>query len=103
MLGALFFAIESFPPYSLAVDARVVVLTLFIESFFFKAAGYSQFLQVCNDDEPGASTHQFRFAAGRPKQALWRSALFQLVGTVFFNVNTLNPLVCGFTTSMRKN
>ena len=87
MVGSSFFALGSFPPYSELVDARIVGVTFFTGSLFFTSAGYSQFLQVVN--EGGG---RFRFWGWRPRRMLWWALLVQLVGTLFFNLNTFRAL-----------
>ncbi|HET8969739.1 MAG TPA: hypothetical protein VFN19_01665 [Candidatus Nanopelagicales bacterium] len=94
MVGSTLFAVGSFPPYAVFVDARVVGVTFFVGSLFFTSAGYSQFLQVVNDGRD-----RFRFWGWEPKQLLWWATLVQLVGTLFFNLNTFRAMAGRFTVS----
>jgi hypothetical protein len=94
MTGALIFALGSFPPYSQLVDGRIVGITFVIGSLFFTSAGYSQFLQVINspDDDAGASPESFRFWAWQPARVLWWATFVQLIGTLLFNVSTIDAM-----------
>jgi hypothetical protein len=95
MVGAFLFALGSFPPYSQLVDGRAVGITFVVGSLFFTSAGYSQYLQVINEDrEEGAP---FRFWAWRPRPILWWATFVQLIGTLFFNANTIAAMVETFT------
>lgn len=95
IVGSSLFALGSFPPYSQLVDGRAVGITFVIGSLCFTAAGYGTVVQVVND-EPDASRPR-RLWAWSPRGALWWAAVVQLVGTVFFNVNTIDAMVTTFT------
>jgi hypothetical protein len=98
MIGSFLFALGSFPPYSQLVDGRVVGITFVVGSIFFTAAGYSQFLQVINDNEDDAdSGGSFRFWAWQPANTLWWATLVQLIGTLLFNANTIDAMFETFT------
>jgi hypothetical protein len=95
MVGSLLFALGSFPLYWGLVDARVVGLTFFVGSLFFTAAGYSTFYQVINSTESSGRDAAAgpRFWAWRPRGMAWWSAFVQLVGTLFFNLNTFDAML----------
>lgn len=95
MIGASLFSIGSFPAYGQLVSPGTVGATFFIGSIFFTSAAYSQFLQVVNAPEnPGESDagEGFRFVAWQPRRTLWWATVVQLVGTLFFNVNTFRAM-----------
>lgn len=94
IVGSLLFALGSFPPYAQLVDPRVVAITFVVGSLFFTAAGYSQFLEVINSPGDGgaAPSGSFRLWAWQPSQILWWATVVQLVGTLFFNFNTIDAL-----------
>lgn len=95
MVGASLFSLGSFPAYAQLVDPGVVGATFFVGSLFFTTAAYSQFLQVANTSEipsETSRTERFRFWAWQPRRTLWWSAVVQLVGTPFFNVNTFRAM-----------
>ena len=93
MAGSLLFAIGTFPAYAQLVDPGTVGITFVVGSLFFTSAGYSAFLQAINpgDGENDSST-SFRFWAWRPASMLWWSTFVQLVGTLFFNFNTIDAM-----------
>ena len=99
MVGSLLFAIGSFPAYAQLVDPGTVAITFVVGSLFFTSAGYSAFLQAINpgDGRDDAST-SFRFWAFQPASMLWWSAFVQLVGTLFFNFNTIDAMFEGLST-----
>lgn len=73
MVGSTCFAVGAFPPYSSNVPAQAVGITFFVGSVFFTSAGLTQLQQVRRD--PG-------------DRRVWWATVIQLVGMVFFNVNT---------------
>jgi hypothetical protein len=101
MVGSLLFAVGSFPPYAQLVDPGLVGVTFFTGSIFFTSAGYSQYLQAINSDDRGArlrTRSTFRFVAWQPRRMLFWATGVQLVGTLFFNVNTFNAMQEGLST-----
>ena len=99
MVGSFLFALGSFPLYWGLVDARVVGITFFVGSLFFTAAGYSTYYQVINsgeDSDSDASTGP-RYWAWRPRGMAWWSAFVQLIGTLFFNLNTFIAMLTTLT------
>lgn len=97
MIGSFLFALGSFPAYAQLVDPGTVGITFVIGSIFFTSAGYSQFLQVVNGaDAEGSSS--FRFWAWQPASMLWWAVFVQLIGTLFFNFNTIDAMFDSFTT-----
>lgn len=98
MTGAFLFALGSFPLYSQLVDGRIVGITFVIGSLFFTSAGYSQFLQVINEpDEDGEPSESFRFWAWQPARVLWWATFVQLVGTLLFNISTIDAMADSLT------
>ena len=73
MIGSFCFALGSVPPFFLNVPARAVGITFFIGSLFFTSAGVTQLLQVLSGPED--------------RRVRWATVI-QLVGMVFFNINT---------------
>ncbi len=73
MVGATCFALGSFPLYFNTAPAQVVGTTFFVGSIFFTSAGVTQLGQELRDRGD--------------RKALW-AAIIQLVGMVFFNINT---------------
>jgi hypothetical protein len=79
MVGSFCFALGSVPGYASLVPAAVVGGTYFVGSIFFTTAAFLQLLQ---------ST----------KRLDWWASLIQLVGTVWFNLNTYDALQTGLDT-----
>jgi hypothetical protein len=73
MIGSSCFALGSVPMYFSNVPGQVVGVTFFVGSIFFTSAGLTQLLEA-----KGASGDRLA----------WWAAVIQLVGMVFFNVNT---------------
>ncbi len=96
MVGAMLFAVGSFPAYWALVDDRVVAGTFVVGAVFFTSAAYHQYLQVVNDPED-AGPDGFRWWAWRPRSLLWWATLVQLAGTLLFNVNTILALAENLT------
>jgi hypothetical protein len=104
-LGALLFGLGSVlslaPGLARAwsLDAAVVNAIFFAGSIPFTTAAYLQLFQAANAD--GSAARQTRgsrrrVAFGwRPSDIGWLSSALQLVGTVLFNVNTLDAMLPG--------
>ena len=78
IIGSACFALGSVPGWSSLVSAEVVVATFFVGSLFFTSAATLQYL----------GTTDGRFWAWRPADLDWAAAAIQLVGTLWFNINT---------------
>lgn len=73
MVGSACFALGSFPLYFNHLPGQVVGITFFVGSLFFTSAGLTQLQQIRRD--PG-------------DRRVWWATVIQLVGMIFFNVNT---------------
>jgi hypothetical protein len=91
MAGSTCFAIGAFTPFQAAAGAVVAGIVFFVGSIFFTAAAYGQFVQSINGD---GGTNRRLFAIV-PRHAEWWAASVQLVGTLWFNVNTFDALRVG--------
>ena len=91
MAGSACFATGAFTPFAAAAGARVAGVVFFIGSVFFTAAAYGQFVQSINDGG-GAKRRLFAIV---PRHRVWWAASVQLVGTLWFNVNTFDALRVG--------
>jgi hypothetical protein len=78
MVGSFLFALGSFPPYGQTVDPTAVGITFVAGSVFFTSAAAGQLLQTAR--------------AHGDERLLWACGV-QLVGTVFFNVDTIRALL----------
>ena len=94
-VGSSCFALGSFPPYLDRVSSLVDGLTFFIGSLCFTAASALCFLEAAS--APGTLGAPTEPGWRRPRVRLqsidWWSTLVQLVGTVWFNVMTLQALL----------
>jgi hypothetical protein len=97
MVGGSCFAIASVPFAIELFDARVLGMTYVIGAVFFTSAAFCQF-QLVGNEQCFASAPTPRSRVGirlrsfRWRSILWWSCAVQLVGTVYFNVNTINAL-----------
>ncbi len=108
MIGSSLFAIggamATWPalPLIRAIDQGHIGWIFFIGSLFFTAAGYLQWLEVINGDlaEQGPSQPRRRrwlFYGWRPRNLGYWAAGTQLVGMLFFNVNTADAFIAGLS------
>jgi hypothetical protein len=88
MVGSLLFALGSFPLYGQTVDPRAVGLTFVAGSVFFTSAAVGQLLE----------TIRTRSSEHGVDRLLLGSAAVQLVGTILFNINTVDAMVETFDT-----
>lgn len=98
-IGATFFALGSIPPYASAVGNFYDSLTYFIGSIFFTSAALLQYLETSSTPHQfgGKITEEIHFLIWEPKRIDWWSTLIQLVGTVFFNINTFTAMLITFS------
>jgi hypothetical protein len=79
MIGSFCFALGSVPGFSSAVSSSVVGAVFFTGSLFFTSAALLQLLQSARGIE-------------------WVASAVQLVGTLWFNLNTFDAMQAGLTT-----
>jgi hypothetical protein len=107
MIGSLHFAVggaqATWPdaPAFQWIGNGLIGWIFFVGALFFTAAGYLQWLEAHNNDitdlnlQNPSSPQRWRFFGWCPRNLGYLSALTQLVGTVFFNVNTADALLSG--------
>ena len=105
MVGSTCFALASFAGLepgilgNLFQNSTLINAVFFAGSIFFTAAGYLQLLEAANADRRAALAQGeipgegFRWLAWQPDQIGWLSAFIQFIGTLLFNVNTLDALL----------
>ena len=98
MIGSACFAIGSAPGVSSALDPGVVGAIFFVGSLFFTAAGYSQYHESINAGPASGVAARRRWLAWQPTRIDWWASAVQLVGTLWFNVNTFDALRTGLDT-----
>lgn len=96
MIGSTCFAVASVPGFASLVAASVVGVVYFVGSVFFTSAAFAQLVQV-DRSLPGATTRRLTVAI-RARSLEWCATVIQLIGTVWFNVNTFDALREGFDT-----
>jgi hypothetical protein len=95
MAGSTLFALGSFPPYSQLVDGRIVGITFVIGSLFFTAAAVSAAVRVVDEDRNDGTRTRW-WSESRVSRLRW-AAVIQAVGTLLFNINTIDAMVTAFT------
>lgn len=101
MVGSFCFALGSTPGISSWLDPGVIGLIFFVGSLFFTSAGYSQYVQSINAGRSAGEKR--RLVAWQPHRIdFWASAV-QLLGTLWFNVNTFAAMRDGFDTVQQQN
>ena len=105
MIGSACFALASFAGLEPAAfgqlfqNVTVINTVFFTGSIFFTAAGYLQLLEAANADRRAMLARgelpkeKFRWFGWQPSQIGWLSAFIQCVGTLLFNINTLDALL----------
>jgi YrhK-like protein len=95
MGGSACFAIGAAPGFASLVPTEVVGVIFFVGSLFFTSAAYGQFVQAVHEDAA-------RHPGGRPAllglrfgSADWWSSAVQLVGTIWFNIDTFDAMLKG--------
>jgi len=92
-LGSTCFLIAPFPGFVELVGSRVDGLVFFVGSIFFTSAAALLWLETINADPgPARRRERVRVLAFEPHRIDWWSSGVQLVGTLFFNVNTFRAL-----------
>ncbi len=95
MAGSALFALGSFPPYSQLVDGRAVGITFVIGSLLFTTAALSVAVRVIDEDRNDGTRTRW-WSESRVARLRW-AAVIQLVGTLLFNINTIDAMVTTFT------
>jgi len=106
MVGSALFAIGgamvTWPemPLIRSIDSVHMGWIFFIGSLFFTAAGYLQWLEVINGDLTGEggmhpARRRWLFYGWRPRNPGYLAAASQLIGMLFFNINTADAFIVG--------
>lgn len=104
MLGSTLFAVggwgATWPAStpSFMQSASLLNWIFFLGSLFFTAAAYLQLLEATNGDVVDALAPErpaWRWFGWKPHNLGWCASVIQLVGTVFFNLNTADAMLTG--------
>ncbi len=106
MIGSALFAIGgamgTWPemPVIRSIDKSHAGWIFFVGSLFFTSAGYLQWLEVINGDvtDAGATSsapRRWLFYGWRPRNLGYLAVAAQLIGMLFFNVNTADAFIAG--------
>ncbi len=85
MVGSACFALGAFQPFASAVAPNLVVAVFFVGSLFFTSAAMLQYLQTTGG----------KLWSWQPSDLAWAAAGIQLIGTLWFNVNTAAARLTG--------
>jgi hypothetical protein len=89
-IGSICFLLGPLPGFASLVGATADGVVFFVGSIFFTSAALLQYREAANADlAPGERKRLFRVGSSRTD---WWAALVQLVGTVYFNVDTYRAL-----------
>jgi hypothetical protein len=91
-VGSLLFALGSVPAYATAVGAQKDAVTFFLGSLFFTAAGFLTYREAVDAGPARPDGTRRRFFVYQPARIDWSATSVQLLGTVFFNVSTVNAI-----------
>ncbi len=106
MIGSALFAIGgamgTWPemPVIRSIDKSHAGWIFFVGSLFFTSAGYLQWLEVINGDVAstgtiGSAPRRWLFYGWRPRNLGYFAVAVQLIGMLFFNVNTADAFIAG--------
>ena len=95
-IGSLCFFVGPFPGFVQLVGSAADGTVFFVGSLFFTSAALLQHLQAANADR---GQRRFRLLTFEPRNTDWWATLVQLVGTLYFNVDTYRAMADSFDTS----
>ena len=95
--GSSCFLVAPLPAFLDAVGARADAIVFFVGSLLFTSAAALQWLETVNADRGPTAAHggRLRVLSWEPHRIDWWSSGVQLVGTLFFNVDTFHALQAG--------
>lgn len=96
MVGSACFAVASIPMLASVVSDGAIGTTYFVGSLFFTSASFLVAATTWRDIRGGDDRGGARWSA--LGSLAWWAAMIQLVGTLWFNINTFNAMQEGLTT-----
>ncbi len=100
-IGSVCFFLGPLPGFVQLVGSAVDGVVFFVGSVFFTAAALIQHLVSANAARAscGVGRGRFRVFTFQPRRIDWWATLIQLVGTVYFNVDTFRAMTDSFDTA----
>jgi hypothetical protein len=101
-IGSACFFVGPFPGFINLVGSAADGVVFFVGSLFFTSAALLQYLEAANADRDltGSRWHaRIRLLTFEPRRIDWWATLIQLVGTLYFNVDTFRAMQDSFDTS----
>ena len=101
-IGSACFFVGPFPGFINLVGSSADGVVFFVGSLFFTSAALLQYLEAANADRDltGSRWHtRMRLLTFEPRRIDWWATLIQLVGTLYFNVDTFRAMQDSFDTS----
>jgi hypothetical protein len=99
-IGSICFMLGPAPGFINLVGSAADGTVFFVGSIFFTSAALLQYLEAANaDPELGGGHRRLRLLTFEPHRIDWWVTLIQLVGTVFFNINTYRAMQQSFDDS----
>ena len=101
-IGSACFFVGPFPGFIDLVGSSADGVVFFVGSLFFTSAALLQYLEAANAkrDLSGSRWHRrMRLLTFEPRQIDWWATLVQLVGTLYFNVDTFRAMQDSFDTT----
>jgi len=100
-IGSVCFMLGPLPGFIQLVGSAADGTVFFVGSVFFTTAALIQYLEAANADRDlaGDRAGRMRLFTFEPHRIDWWATLIQLVGTVFFNINTFRAMQQSFDTS----
>lgn len=100
-IGSVCFFLGPLPGFAQLVGAPADGAVFFVGSLFFTSAALLQHLEAANADRDlaGGGRRRMRLLTFEPRRIDWWATLIQLVGTVFFNIDTYRAMQSSFDNS----
>ncbi|MET0823080.1 MAG: hypothetical protein ABWY79_01875 [Solirubrobacterales bacterium] len=100
-IGSVCFVLGPMPGFVQLVGSAADGTVFFVGSIFFTSAALLQYLEAANADRgpQGGEHRRMRLLTFEPHRIDWWSTLIQLVGTLYFNVDTFRAMEQSFDTS----
>ncbi len=101
-IGSFLFALGTVPEYSNLVGSTYDSITFYIGSLFFTSAAFLQYLDAVNSPHHilGTVKEKFHIITWEPRRIDWWVTVVQFVGTIYFNISTVNAIQSNLSVKM---